>query len=441
MESSCIANKQSLYKTPTSSKQTHKPQNVICNSLDELVAFYDENGRYFGSQQKKREVNVRTVRPSSLEDARSIVNIYDKVYEGMYPYVEMLDEQWVHTSFSNPNYFWGVFRIDEGEDNPETGKIVGCFTLVSNFQTKTAYFRGLNVLPEYQRKVGVRELGFRLVALFFGEMGQKIDNWYAECLTVHPISQLLSRAGGSHCEAIFLNKDYCKGKKTSVAMMVGYWDRILENRECPKYLLPEIMPFHNRACNIHGLRDITEVIENSDIEVDIREVYRVTKNAKSIITKKRFNYYDIEFIDEDTGDYIKALYTPSVKNIEKITYQCSNESILMGLFMLLKNFAKENNVEYIEWQMRASDYVVIDFLLIHDFQVLGYVPAWIPAVNSEKFEDVVMMGWTHKIPDYDSIKTIEEGYSLLDLILKNNYSRCELELAMHEVFASQILEM
>ena len=439
MESSCIANDHSLYKTQNPSKQTEKPRNAVCDSLDELIAYCDKLERLGGTQHKKREINVRTVRPSTLEDARSIVNVYDRVYDSMYPYTEMMDEQWVLASFSDPNYFWGVFRIDEGEDNPETGKIVGCFTLVSNFQTKTAYFRGLNVLPEYQKKVGVRELGFKLVALFFSEMGNKIDNWYAECLTVHPISQLMSRAGGSHCEAIFLNKDYCKGEKTSVAMMVGYLDRILENRESPKYLLPEIMPFHNRACIIHGLHDTAEVIENSDIEVDIREVYRVTKNAKSVITRKRFNYYDIEFTDENTGDFIKALYTPSVRNIEKITYRCSNQSILMGLFMLLKDFAKVKNVEYIEWQIRASDYVVIDFLLIHDFQVLGYVPAWIPAKNSGKFEDVVMMGWTHKIPDYDSIKTIEEGYSLLDLILKNNYPRCELELAMHEVFASQIL--
>ena len=439
MESSCIANRNSLHSPSKSSEQAPKPRNVICNSLDELIAFCDEKGRLYGSQEKKRAVNVITVRPSTLEDARSIVNIYDKVYDGMYPYVEMLDEKWIHASFSDSNYFWGVFRIDEGKHNPETGKIVGCFTLVSNFQTKTAYFRGLNVLPEYQKKVGIRELGFKLVAMFFGEMGNKIDNWYAECLTGHPISQLISRAGGSHCEAIFLNKDYCKGEKTSVAMMVGYWDRILANRESPKNLLPEIMPFHARACDIHGLQDNTDVIENSDIEVDIQEVYRVSRNAKTTIKRKRFDYYDIEFTDEATGDFIKALYTPSVKNIEKITFQCSNESILMGLFMLLKNFAKDKDVEYIEWQMRASDYVVIDFLLIHDFQVLGYVPAWIPAVNSEKFEDVVMMGWTHKIPDYDSIKTIEEGYSLLNLILKNNYPRCELELAMHEVFATQFL--
>jgi len=441
MESSCIANRHSLRGPSNSSERTSKPRNIICNSLDELIALCDEKGRLSGSQQKKRAVNVITVRPSTLEDAESIVNIYDKVYDGLYPYAEMLDVQWIHASFSDPNYFWGIFRIDEGEDNPETGKIVGCFTLVSNFKTKTAYFRGLNVLPEYQKKVGIRELGFKLVAMFFkdNKIDNKIDNWYAECLTVHPISQLISRAGGSHCEAIFLNKDYCKGEKTSVAMMVGYWDRILENRESPKYLLPEIMPFHARACNIHGLQDIAEVIENSDIEVDIKEVYRVSRNAKTTIKRKAFGYFDIEFTDELTGNYVKALYTPSVKNIEKITYRCSNESILMGLFMLLKKFAKSKNVEYIEWQMRASDYVGIDFLLIHDFQVLGYVPAWIPAVNSDEFEDVVMMGWTHKIPDYDSIKTIEEGYSLLDLILKNNYPRCELELAMHEVFASQIL--
>jgi hypothetical protein len=400
--------------------------------LDDFFALCDKMGRLQGSQRKTNAFNVKTIRPSTLEDAQAIVKIYEEVYEGHYPYAEMLDEQWIFTSFSDPNYFWGAFRIVD--DSPDSGKIIGSFTMVSNFETKTAYFRGLNILPAYQKKVGVRELSFSLGEKFFSEMAGRIDKWYAECITVHPISQLISRAGGSHCEAIFLNKDYFKARKSSVAMMVGYWDRTLfDNRRGPEYLLPEIIPFHELACNVHNLDDVVGVIDNPELEVDIYEVDRVTKNATISIKKKRHNYYDIEFTDEHTGSFLKALYTPSVKNIEKITYNCPNESILMGLFMLLKKFAKDRNVEYIEWQIRASDYNLTQFLLIHDFQVQGYVPAWIPTKDQKKYEDIVMMGWTHKIPNYDSIKTYDEGYSLLDLILSNNYPRCDLDMALFNI--------
>ncbi|MHA1672265.1 MAG: hypothetical protein ACTSYI_01430 [Promethearchaeota archaeon] len=432
METSCIANSSKLHSLHNSSNHASKPRNIVCNSLDDFFILVDKMGRLQGSQRKSNKIKVKTMRPSTLEDARAIVNIYETVYEGQYPYAEMLDEQWIFASFSDPSYFWGVFRIVE--DIPEIGTIIGSFTMVSDFYTKTAYFRGLNILPAYQKKVGVRELSFALGEKFFSAMKGKIDKFYAECLAVHPISQLISRGGGSHCEAMFLNKDYCKGQKASVAMMVGYFDRALfEYREKPKYLLPEIIPFHARTCKIHKLDDYVESIDNPDFEVDIQEVYRVTKNAKIVIKVKEHNYYDLEFTDEHSGSFLKALYTPAVKNIEKITYQSSDDSILMGLFMLLKNFAKSKNVEYIEWQVRASDYNLADFLLIHDFQVQGYVPAWIPAINSEKFEDVIIMGWTHKIPNYDSIKTYDEGFSLLNLILSNHYPRCELDMALFNI--------
>ena len=436
MESTILSTRSTNHTTHQpygSSKSTQRPRNITCNSLDDFIALCDKMGRLQGSQRKASAFNVKTVRPSTLEDARAIVNIYEKVYRGQYPYAEMLDEQWILASFSDPNYFWGVFRITD--KTPEYGKIIGSFTMVSNFETKTAYFRGLNILPEYQKKVGVRELSFSLGEKFFSVMSEKIDKWYAECITMHPISQALSRGGGSHCEAIFLNKDYVKGKKSSVAMMVGYWDRTLfDNRKSPEYLLPEIIPFHAQTCEVHNLDDIVGVIDNPEMEVDIAEVYRVTKNAQITITKKQHNYYDIEFADEHTGSFLKALYTPSVKNIEKITYNCPNESVLMGMFLLLKGFAKDRDVEYIEWQIRASDSNLIQFLLVHDFQIQGYVPAWIPCRNDpDKCEDVVMMGWTHKIPNYNSIKTIDEGYDLLDLILSNNYPRCNLDMALNEV--------
>ena len=62
MESSCIANRNSLHNPPKSSEQTSKPRNIICDSLDELIAFCDDKGRLSGSQQKKRAVNTPVFR-------------------------------------------------------------------------------------------------------------------------------------------------------------------------------------------------------------------------------------------------------------------------------------------------------------------------------------------------------------------------------------------
>ncbi len=393
----------------------------MCNSVDEFYALYDEDGFIIGDQDRHRDYHVKMIEPRTLEHAKIIVSMYEQIYQGTYPYREMLDPEYIRNSFDDPNNYWGIFRIDEG--SPEAGTDVGCFTIVNDFETRTSYFRGLNVLPQYQKKVGVRELATSMCVRFLNSTIGKIDKWYIEARTAHNAVQFISRLAGCKTQALFLNKDYFMGKKESDCLQVAYWDRALENtRVIPEFILPEILPFYYRAQRLHNLPHAKR-LEMNPMELDLNyyETFRILTNAKLSAIRDKYGYVSISVEDPKTGSYLTAIHTESVKNIEKIKYQCSDVSILAGFYLLLKKYAKSQNIEYVEWQVPVSDGMLCKFLIGQEFKILGYVPAWIPSKeNAGMCEDAVVFAWILGELKIDDIKLLPEGYELLDLINMND---------------------
>ncbi len=393
----------------------------MCNSVDEFYALYDEDGFMIGDQDRHRDYHVSIVEPRTLEHAKIIVSMYEQIYQGTYPYREMLDPDYVRNLFNDPNYYWGIFRIDEG--SPEAGTDVGCFTIVNDFETRTSYFRGLNVLPQFHKKVGVRELATSMCVHFLHTTIGKIDKWYIEARTAHNAVQFISRLAGCKTQALFLNKDYFMGRKESDCLQVAYWDHALENtRVIPEFILPEILPFYYRAQQMHSLPHAKRLEMNPmELDLNYHETFRILTNAKLSAIRDKYGYVSISIEDSETGSYLTALHTESVKNIEKIKYQCSDVSVLAGFYLLLKNYAISQNVEYVEWQIPVSDAMPCKFLLGQDFKIFGYVPAWIPSNNHVRmFEDAVVLTWTSGELKTENIKLLPEGFELLDLINMNN---------------------
>ncbi len=407
----------SVTELRTPNKIHRKSLPKMCNSVDEFYALYDEDGFMIGDQDRHRDYHVKLIVPRTMEHAKIIVSLYERIYQGTYPYREMLDPDYVRNSFDDPNNYWGIFRINEG--SPEAGTDVGCFTIVNDFKTRTSYFRGLNILPQYQKKVGVRELATSMCVRFLNSTIGKIDKWYIEARTAHNAVQYISRLAGCKTQALFLNKDYFMDKKESDCLQVAYWDHALETtRIIPEFILPEILPFYYQAQHMHNLPQVIRFEINSVKQnLDYHETFRILTNAKLSAIKDIYGYVSISIEDPKTGSYLKALHTESVKNIEKIKYQCSNVSILAGFYLLLKNYATSQNIEYVEWQVPVSDSMLCKFLFGQNFKIFGYIPAWIPSKDHiGMFEDAVVLTWTSGELITENIKLLPEGFELLDLI-------------------------
>ncbi len=409
---------------PNKTHRTHrKSLPKMCNSVDEFYALYDEEGFMIGDKDRHRDYRVKIIEPRTMEHAKIIVSMYEEIYQGTYPYLEMLDPDYVRKSFDDPNNYWGIFRIDEG--SPEAGTDVGCFTIANDFKTRPAYFRGLNVLPQFHRKVGVRELATAMCVRFLNETMGKIDKWYIEARTAHNVVQHISRLAGCKTQALFLNKDYFLGRKESDCLQVAYWDSALENtRVIPEFILPEILPFYYHAQQTNNLPRIKRLeIKQFELDLDLEyyEIFRVLNNAKFSAIRDSHGYVSISIEDPKTGSYLKALHTESVKNIEKIKHQCSDSSILAGFYLLLQNYAIYHKIEYVEWQVPVSDAMLCKFLLGQKFKILGYIPAWIQSKEHiGMFNDAVVFAWIPGSFEIENIKLLPEGYQLLDLINSNN---------------------
>jgi hypothetical protein len=409
-------------KTPNKTHRRSQPK--LYDSVDEFYAIYDEDGFMIGDQDRQRDYHVKIIDPRTMQHAKIIVSIYEEIYQGTYPYHEMLDPEYVKDSFKDPNCYWGIFRIDEG--SPEAGTDVGCFTIVYDFEKRTAYFRGLNILPRFHKKVGARELSTAMCVRFLNATMGRIDKWYMEARTAHSAVQYIARIAGCKTQALFLNKDYFLGKKESDCLQVAYWDHALDTtRVIPEFILPEILPFYYRAQRMHNLPHVKRLemnpIKFDNIDLDYHETFRILTKVKLSATRDKYGYVSISIQDPITGSYLKAFHTESVKNIEKIKYKCSNVSILAGFYLLLKNYAAVQNVEYLEWQVPVSDAMSCRFLFGQNFKIFGYVPAWIPSrTHFGMFEDAVVLTWISGELKTENIKLLEEGFELLNLIEVNN---------------------
>nr|WP_147664605.1 hypothetical protein [Candidatus Prometheoarchaeum syntrophicum]QEE17721.1 hypothetical protein DSAG12_03559 [Candidatus Prometheoarchaeum syntrophicum] len=414
----------SVAKLETPKKTHGKSLPKKCKSVDEFYALYDEDGFMVGDPDRHRAYHVKIIRPTTMHHANIVVSLYKEIYQGTYPYLEMLDPTYVKESFADPKCYWGIFRIEQG--SPEAGTDVGCFTIVNDFDTRTAYFRGLNVLPQFHKKVGVRELATSMCVHFLNATMGRIDKWYIEARTAHNKVQYISRLAGCKTQALLLNKDYFLGKKESDCLQVAYWDHALESRRViPKSILPEILPFYYRAQQMHNLPHAKRLemiplqLETEDL--DYHETFRILTKVKLSATRDKYGYVALSIKDPQTGSFLTALHTESVKNIEKIKYHCTDVSVLAGFYLLLKNYSLRQKVEYVEWQVPVSDVVACKFLFGQNFTIMGYIPAWIPSWERVlMFEDAVVFTWTSGDLAIENIKLLPEGEELLDLITMNH---------------------
>ena len=81
----------SVTKIITSNKTHRKSLPKMCNSVNEFYALYDEDGFMIGDQDRHRDYHVKIIEPTTMQHAKIVVSIYQKIYKGTYPYLEMLD--------------------------------------------------------------------------------------------------------------------------------------------------------------------------------------------------------------------------------------------------------------------------------------------------------------------------------------------------------------
>jgi len=375
--------------------------------IDDFYMNWNDNvlRRSVGGSVTEKSLTTDLVSPTTMEEANIIVQIYQEIYQGTYPFPEMLDASWIYKKFSDPNYNWGLFKAKG------TNEIIGCWTFVLDFPTATAYMRGLMVRPQFQKKFNLRELCGEMLWSAVDKLQNKIFKWYCEARTAHSKTQFLMSLMGSHLLGLYLNKDYFLGVKESDAMMVCYSQEMMhKTRLAPSALIPEIRSLFNHVKATYRLDDIHT--SNIVLQLDHAKVQKILQELDMTTTRDEHNYVAFRISHPKIEVSLEGIYTPSVKNIEKVKIHASSLEEHAALLLYLSVYAKTLGVEYVEIPLAASNVALQRLMVDWGFKPFAYLPAWINTTPT-KFEDTIVFGWTKILPDITKMQLIPEGLAFL----------------------------
>ena len=128
------------------------------NSSNQLLDYYEDisvndllegkslNLQILGRKKTRKIPPIITLAKS--KDAKEVVNIYKELYNGTYPYKEMLNEQEVKKMIQDSDSEWILFK-------DPLGNIAGCITFVLDLRNKRGYIRGFMLKKEYQGRIDI----------------------------------------------------------------------------------------------------------------------------------------------------------------------------------------------------------------------------------------------------------------------------------------------
>ena len=153
-------------------------------------------------------------------------------------------------------------------------------------------------------------------------------------------------------------------------------------------------------------------IVSPDIKLNSSNISFIKKKIITEVIRDKYGYEEVKISIKGSDSYIKFLYTPTVKNFEKTTYEITNLEELFILVQEFKNYAKKLNIRYFEVFVSAYEPEHQKIFLDSKLCPRGYVPSWKYNQEKEIFEDYILFNYFEGEID-GNIQLIPEGEELL----------------------------
>ena len=281
------------------------------------------------------------IQKAEPNNAKEITQIIKEVYDGKYPYKEMENVQEVRNMIFNPDYEWILYKVG-------INKIVGCLLAELNFETKTGFMHGFMFRKEYQKIIDTLMACICSITYIWDSYKEKIRIWSAEVRTNDTASQYFGLMCGIKPIAFFPNKDVFDDKVESDVLIIAYDDKVIKeyrSKEEPK-IIRQILDSYVYSSKRYDLG--APYVENPNIVYDPINIDRIRKKIEKKVEKDKFGNETIIFSNKDTNSYIKSLYNPYSKNIEKTKYEIKNLEELFVLLEEMKKLIQQYDANYFE---------------------------------------------------------------------------------------------
>ena len=115
-------------------------------SVDDILSGKSVSLQILGRKKSRKIPPIISLAKS--QDAKELVQIYEELYKGTYPYKEMEDKQEVKKMIQDSDSKWILFK-------DPLGNIAGCVTFMLDFQNKRGYIRGFMLKKKYQGRIDI----------------------------------------------------------------------------------------------------------------------------------------------------------------------------------------------------------------------------------------------------------------------------------------------
>lgn len=357
-----------------------------------------------------------TIRRAKPMDSQDIVRIYNDIYNGDYPYVEMLDIEYVENRIADPNFEFLVFL------NPEQ-EITGCITFVLDFFHQKGYIRGFMVRKKFQGKLDTKKAMIGSMLCMSNYYKREVLVWYVENRTAHSKSQYPMALCGLLPIAFYPNKDIFFEKVESVLMQIKYDGQAigrLRSRKQPK-ILQSVKSCYDYSSKQYNLAPDQIILEDyhSCIKSTLFsrvDKYKILKLCELLRVDKSFDEFGYETIRmsfKGMNSYFQFLYTPQVNNFEKTVYHINTIEELYLFLHLFKFYIKRYEVRYAEAFVSAYNPEEQALFTYIGMNPCGYVPSWKKNRSTLLFEDFILFN-LFKGDFPQQISLIEEGKDLIN---------------------------
>jgi RimJ/RimL family protein N-acetyltransferase len=371
--------------------------------FDEFLEFYHTNAlpKFIEKIEAGIIPKIHMRSATSRTDAAQIIEIYNELYNGLYPYREMLDPEYLIKKFKDPNFHTIVFEI------PETGEIAGCMKLIVDPQHRTGYVRGFMVKPKFMGKIDASVMCMMLHEWAERDQGAEFDLVYSEIRTVHPKSQAVCLKNGYRPAAFFANKDDFKGERETDILIVNLKQRALDIREKEVKLIPQAMELFSEQNAIYEGKlhhEYAQLWIGQNEEFEFPKA-NLIENILVEELEDEYGYINFSFRCKDA--WLKGLYTPRVGAIEKIEYEYETPEEFALLMMKLREYYIEKEAWHCEVFASASRVHEQEILYALGFGIVGYAVAW-RCISDCRREDAVVFAMVSELPNKEAMDLIPE---------------------------------
>lgn len=394
---------------------------IVASDLEDMVEkskSIDEIRTFLSPESEQKFFNTTQIRATQAH-VDEIIAINNAVYKGYYPYLEMLDPQYLSRALADTQAMH-MYLVHSEKHN----KNVGAGMVIYDAEHQSGYLRGLMMMPEYSAAVDLKKWLYKSLIEIYHNTNEEMRMYYTETRTAHNKAQYLMEMLGCKPCAMFFGKDTfteTKERETDV-FDIAYSRKMLATRRNKFPIIhPKLENLFNYIAKRYHFSPALIVEPNVNYETFLAEsmdeklldIYHTSK-----VEKHEEDYNVVKYrISTKNGSELKFMITTTVMNAEKSELKIAGLEDLFAILLKLEDVMHTDGIQYFEVFVPATNPDVQEIFFQQGFSVFGYVPAWTEEGKSSKYlTDCVVFGKYAGQFDVSKMKLTKESEKFLEVI-------------------------